>query len=325
MRAGGKHNDLEEVGRTARHHTFFEMLGNFSFGDYFKRDAIGYAWEFLAVEMALDPGRLFVTVHHTDDEAAGLWTEVAGVAPERIHRLGDKDNFWQMADTGPCGPCSEVHYDMRPREEWGTVPAKAEFERRGEAGEFLDLWNLVFMQFDRDASGEQTPLPAPSIDTGLGLERLAGRDAGVDSNYHTICSCRCWNGWPKWWGGRTTPAARRGCRTGCSPTMRGRWFFCWVTGCFRRTRGGGMCCGGFCGGGVRHAWLLGRREPTLTDVAERVIDGMAGAFPDLAVRRDRVLATPRGEEERFLATIDGGWSGWGRWRRGWRRGRRRAR
>ncbi|MYG37341.1 MAG: alanine--tRNA ligase, partial [Gemmatimonadetes bacterium] len=122
VRAGGKHNDLEEVGRTARHHTFFEMLGNFSFGDYFKREAIAYGWEFLTGEMGLEPDRLFVTVHYTDDEAAALWTEVAGVSPDRIYRLGDKDNFWQMADTGPCGPCSEVHYDLRPAAEWGRSP-----------------------------------------------------------------------------------------------------------------------------------------------------------------------------------------------------------
>jgi len=184
LRAGGKHNDLEEVGRTARHHTFFEMLGNFSFGDYFKREAIRYAWDFLTVELGMDPDRLYATVHYTDDEAAELWHEVAGLERSRIYRLGDKDNFWQMADTGPCGPCSEVHYDLRPKGERGLHLPVDEFEAKGERGEFLELWNLVFMQFNRDDEGVQHPLPAPSIDTGAGLERLATVLQGVDSNYH---------------------------------------------------------------------------------------------------------------------------------------------
>ena len=131
LRAGGKHNDLEQVGQTARHHTFFEMLGNFSFGDYFKREAIRFAWDFLTRELGMDPDRLFATVHYTDDEAAALWPEVTGIPPERVFRLGDKDNFWQMADTGPCGPCSEIHFDLRPEDEWGTIPTTEEFEERG--------------------------------------------------------------------------------------------------------------------------------------------------------------------------------------------------
>jgi alanyl-tRNA synthetase len=172
VRAGGKHNDLEEVGRTARHHTFFEMLGNFSFGDYFKQAAIEYAWEFLTREMGLDPDRLYFTVHHTDDEAARIWEEVTGASANRIYRLGDKDNFWQMAETGPCGPCSEVHFDARPKTERGQdLPLEA-FVEAGDRGEFIELWNLVFMQFDRDEDGTLNPLPAPSIDTGLGLERM---------------------------------------------------------------------------------------------------------------------------------------------------------
>src|SRR5215218_6908506 len=142
VRAGGKHNDLEQVGFTARHHTFFEMLGNFSFGDYFKRDAIRFAWDFLTEELKMPRDRLWITVHHSDDEAAGLWAEIAGLPPERIFRLGDKDNFWQMADTGPCGPCSEIHVDLRPAGERGTELTKEEFEERSEKGEFLEIWNL---------------------------------------------------------------------------------------------------------------------------------------------------------------------------------------
>ncbi|MYK66722.1 MAG: alanine--tRNA ligase, partial [Gemmatimonadetes bacterium] len=266
VRAGGKHNDLEEVGRTARHHTFFEMLGNFSFGDYFKRDAIGYAWEFLTVEMGLDPNRLFVTVHYTDDEAAGLWTEVAGVAPERIYRLGDKDNFWQMADTGPCGPCSEIHYDLRPPEEWGTVPETEEFERRGEAGEFLELWNLVFMQFDRDVSGTQTPLPAPSIDTGLGLERLAAVMQGVGSNYHTDLFVPLVERVAEVVGRAYDAESEEGVSYRVLADHARAVAFLLGDGVFPSNEGRGYVLRRILRRGVRHAWLLGRREPTLVKV-----------------------------------------------------------
>ena len=306
VRAGGKHNDLEEVGRTARHHTFFEMLGNFSFGDYFKREAIGYAWEFLTVDMGLDPNRLFVTVHYTDDEAAGLWTEVAGVPADRIYALGDKDNFWQMADTGPCGPCSEIHYDIRPPEEWGTVPGKPEFERRGEAGEFLELWNLVFMQFDRDESGVRHPLPAPSIDTGLGLERLAAVMQGVDSNYHTDLFLPLLERVAEVVGRPYDAATEEGVSYRVLADHARAVVFLLGDGVYPSSEGRGYVLRRILRRGVRHAWLLGRREPTLTDVAERVIDEMAGAYPALEARRESVLTTARSEEERFLATIDGG-------------------
>ena len=306
VRAGGKHNDLEEVGRTARHHTFFEMLGNFSFGDYFKREAIAYSWEFLTVETGLDPDRLFVTVHRTDDEAAGLWTRVAGVAPERIYRLGDRDNFWQMADTGPCGPCSEIHYDLRPRAERGTVPGKDEFERRGEAGEFLELWNLVFMQFDRDASGERTPLPAPSIDTGLGLERLAAVMQGVGSNYHTDLFLPLLERVAEVVGRPYEAASEEGVSYRVLADHARAVAFLLGDGVFPSNEGRGYVLRRILRRGVRHAWLLGMREPALAEVVGEVIELMEGAYPELAVGRDRVLATARGEEERFLATIDGG-------------------
>ena len=170
VRAGGKHNDLEQVGHTARHHTFFEMLGNFSFGDYFKRDAIAFAWEFVTGKewLGIPADRLRVTVHHTDQEARQLWQEISGLAEDRIYALGDQDNFWQMGDTGPCGPCTEIYVDL----EWkpGQAPAAPmppdEFERLAEEGRFLEIWNRVFMQFDRSADGTLTPLPKPSVDTG---------------------------------------------------------------------------------------------------------------------------------------------------------------
>ena len=306
VRAGGKHNDLEEVGRTVRHHTFFEMLGNFSFGDYFKQDAVEYAWEFLTADLGLAPERLFVTVHHTDDEAADLWSRVAGVPKERIHRLGDKDNFWQMADTGPCGPCSEVHYDLRPKTERRTAPDTPEFEARGDAGEFLELWNLVFMQFDRAEDGVLHPLPAPSIDTGAGLERLAAVLQGVGSNYHTDLFRPLLDRVAEVAGHPYRADSAEGVSyrvladharavafllaDGVSPSNEGRGYV--VRRILRR--------------GVRHAWLLGKREPVLTDVAAAVVDRMADAYPELADRRDHLLATVRGEEERFLDAVEGG-------------------
>jgi alanyl-tRNA synthetase len=306
VRAGGKHNDLEEVGKTARHHTFFEMLGNFSFGDYFKRDAIHYAWEFLTDELGLDPNRIFVTIHHTDNEAGQLWQGVAGVPAERIYSLGDKDNFWQMADTGPCGPCSELHYDMRPEAEWGVVLPTEEFEERGEAGEFLEIWNLVFMQYDRDAEGTLNPLPAPSIDTGAGLERLAACLQGADSNYHTDV-----------FSPLLAAVARVVGRPYRSDTDEGVSYrvladharavaFLLADGVFPSNEGRGYVLRRILRRAVRHAWLLGRRDPTLVDVVAAVIEHMGEAYPELSEGADHLLRTTRAEEDRFLATIEAG-------------------
>ena len=185
VRAGGKHNDLENVGYTARHHTFFEMLGNFSFGDYFKRDAIRYAWELLTKVYGLPKEKLWTTVYIDDDEAYDIWTKEIGVPPERCVRIGDNkgakyasDNFWQMADTGPCGPCSEIFYDHGPHV-WGGPPGSPE----ADGDRYIEIWNLVFMQFNRDAAGTLTPLPKPCVDTGMGLERLAAVLQHVHSNY----------------------------------------------------------------------------------------------------------------------------------------------
>ena len=186
VRAGGKHNDLENVGYTARHHTFFEMLGNFSFGDYFKRDAIRFAWELLTKEYGLDPDRLWVTVYQTDDEAYDLWARDIKVPQERIARIGDKpggqkfqsDNFWQMGDTGPCGPCTEIFYDHGP-----GIPGGPPGTPDADGDRYIEIWNLVFMQFNRDEAGTMHPLPKPSVDTGMGLERIAAVLQGVHSNY----------------------------------------------------------------------------------------------------------------------------------------------
>src|SRR5512147_3004345 len=188
VRAGGKHNDLEQVGHTKRHHTFFEMLGNFSFGDYFKRDAIAFAWEFVTspAYLGIPADRLRVTVHHTDGEARAYWREISGLPDHRIYGLGDKDNFWQMGDTGPCGPCTEIYVDLewRPGAAPVEIPTSA-FESLAESGRFLEIWNLVFMQFDRSADGTLTPLPKPSVDTGAGLERIASVLQNTGDNFHT--------------------------------------------------------------------------------------------------------------------------------------------
>src|SRR5690349_10184812 len=183
VRAGGKHNDLENVGFTKRHLTFFEMLGNFSFGDYFKADAIEFAWDLVTKEFGLPKDKLYITVFREDDDAEQLWQKVAGVPKSRIFRLDEKDNFWQMGDTGPCGPCSEIHYDNGPE---AADPGKEDVAFPGDAGDrYVEIWNLVFMQYDRDANGVLTPLPRPSIDTGMGLERTAAVMQGKLSNYDT--------------------------------------------------------------------------------------------------------------------------------------------
>ncbi|MFR4402192.1 MAG: alanine--tRNA ligase-related protein, partial [Peptococcus niger] len=180
VRAGGKHNDLETVGKTARHHTFFEMLGNFSFGDYFKKDAINFAWTFLTEELGLNPDDLWITIYKDDDEAYDLWHERTGFGPEKILRLGEKDNFWQMGDVGPCGPCSEIHYDRGSAfacdHEDGCALGVCDCDR------WLEIWNLVFMQYNRHEDGTLEPLPKPSVDTGMGLERIASVLQGVPNN-----------------------------------------------------------------------------------------------------------------------------------------------
>ena len=306
VRAGGKHNDLEEVGRTARHHTFFEMLGNFSFGDYFKSDAIRYAWELLTDVYGLDKSRLYATVHHTDDEAAELWETEAGLPAERIYRLGDKDNFWQMADTGPCGPCSELHYDIRPNPP--ETMTTEEFEAAGECGDIVELWNLVFMQFDRDADGELHPLPAPSIDTGAGLERITAVMQGVDSNYHTDLFMPLMERVAQVVGRPYDAEAQESVSYRVLADHARAVAFLLADGVFPSNEGRGYVLRRILRRAVRHAWLLGLREPALVHVVEAVIESMGEAFPELVQRKAHLVQTTRAEEERFLGTIEGGMS-----------------
>ncbi|HET8763370.1 MAG TPA: alanine--tRNA ligase, partial [Gemmatimonadales bacterium] len=309
VRAGGKHNDLEQVGLTRRHHTFFEMLGNFSFGDYFKRDAIAFAWEWVTGKewLGLDPGRLRVTVHHSDTEARALWEEISGLPPDRIYGLGDADNFWQMGDTGPCGPCSEIYVDL----EWkpGSVAApmpQEEFEQQAEAGRFLEIWNLVFMQFDRAADGTLTPLPRPSVDTGAGLERIAAVMQGTDDNFHTDLFQPLLD--------RAGELIGRPYREDGDDRASYRVLadharavaFLLADGVYPSNEGRGYVLRRILRRAVRHAWLLGRREPTLTPLTGVVVRQMGDVYPELRAKASFIADVTRNEEERFLETIEGG-------------------
>ena len=307
LRVSGKHNDLEEVGRTARHHTFFEMLGNFSFGDYFKRDAIDFAWEWVTEDLGLEPGRLWATVHHDDDDAFNLWLERTAIPESRIRRMGDKDNFWQMGDTGPCGPCSELHYDLRTDRDDRITDAQ--FEAAGEADQIIEFWNLVFMQFDRALDGTDTPLPAPSIDTGAGLERIAALLQGVGTNYHTdlflpiieaaeeglgIEYSRAPEDWDDGVAFRVLADHARAVA------------FLLADGVFPSNEKRGYVLRRILRRAVRHYWLLGRRDPLLHDLVGVVADRMSATFPELDARREHLLSTTQAEEELFLSTIEGG-------------------
>jgi alanyl-tRNA synthetase len=344
VRAGGKHNDLEQVGHTARHLTFFEMLGNFSFGDYFKRDAIRFAWEFVTNELDLDPKYLRVTVHHTDDEARQLWREIAGLPDSRIYGLGDKDNFWQMADTGPCGPCSEIFVDVAHlARDWSFPPGATgewtELDREefsleafvegSEGDRFIEFWNLVFMQYDRQVDGTMLPLPKPSVDTGAGLERIAAFMQGVTSVYHAdvftplIRAVEEAVGIEYW--GHASDEPRTGVKirgghggsdvvpNAVSPASfrvladhARAVAFLLADGVFPSNEGRGYVLRRILRRAVRHAWLLGRKEPTLVGIVQAVIDRMSDIYPELRQRGQHILTTTRVEEQSFLATIEGG-------------------
>ncbi len=310
VRAGGKHNDLEQVGLTRRHHTFFEMLGNFSFGDYFKRDAIRYAWEFVTSEkyLGIPADQLRVTVHHTDDEARALWLEISGLPADRVYGLGDKDNFWQMGDTGPCGPCTEIFVDMewRPGDK-PAVASKDEFEEEAEAGRFLEIWNLVFMQFDRSADGTLTPLPKPSVDTGAGLERIAAVMQDKDDNFHTDLFAPL-IAQVETLVGATYPGGPQG--TGISYRVLADHAravtFLLLDGVYPSNEGRGFVLRRILRRAVRHAWLLGRREPTLAKLVPTVVALMSDAYPELRGREKKIVEVVQREEENFYNTIEAG-------------------
>ncbi|MEA2723618.1 MAG: alanyl-tRNA synthetase [Gemmatimonadales bacterium] len=312
VRAGGKHNDLEQVGHTKRHHTFFEMLGNFSFGDYFKREAIAYAWEFVTSPsyLGISPDRLRITVHHTDAQARALWREISGLPDHRIYGLGDKDNFWQMGDTGPCGPCSEIYVDL----EWtagqrgsgaGVIPQE-DFERLAEEGRFLEIWNLVFMQYDRSADGTLVPLPKPSVDTGAGLERIAAVMQGEDDNFHTDVFLPLIERVGELVGRSYDRSAEERASYRVLADHARAVSFLLADGVFPSNEGRGYVVRRILRRAVRHAYLLGRREPTLAPLTDIVVRQMGDIYPELRAKAQEIHATTEAEERRFLDTIEGG-------------------
>ncbi len=302
VRAGGKHNDLDTVGRTARHHTFFEMLGNFSFGDYFKRDAISYAWEFLTRVLGLPEEKLYPTIYTDDDEAFRLWQEVTGVPAEKIVRLGEKDNFWSMGDTGPCGPCSEIIYDRG--EEFRCQESEC-FVGKCDCDRWLEIWNLVFMQYNRDETGTMTPLPKPSIDTGMGLERITSVIQGVSSNYDTDLlkdiitkvekmTGLKYHGDERGFPFRVIADHARACTflisDGVLPGNEGRGYV--LRRILRRA--------------VRFGKSLGVERPFLHELVNTVVALMGDAYSEIAEKKEYVSRIIRLEEERFHETINDG-------------------
>jgi len=305
VRAGGKHNDLENVGYTARHHTFFEMLGNFSFGDYFKREAIRFAWELLTKTYKLPTERLWTTVYHEDDEAYDIWVKEIGVPPERCVRIGDKpggqkyqsDNFWQMADTGPCGPCSEIFYDHGPGVAGGP-PGSPE----ADGDRYIEIWNLVFMQFNRDDHGVMTPLPKPCVDTGMGLERLAAVLQHVHANYdidlfQELIRAAARETHTKDLAGNSLKVIADHIRA-CS--------FLVVDGVIPGNEGRGYVLRRIIRRAIRHGYKLGQNEPFFHRLVEDLARLMGEAYPELARMKERVAQVLRAEEERFAETLENG-------------------
>jgi alanyl-tRNA synthetase len=304
VRAGGKHNDLENVGYTARHHTFFEMLGNFSFGDYFKRDAIGFAWELLTEVYKLPKDKLWVTVYAEDEEAYAIWTGEIGVPAERVIRIGDNkgaryasDNFWMMGDTGPCGPCTEVFYDHGP-DIWGGPPGSPE----EDGDRYIEIWNVVFMQFNRDEHGVMHPLPKPSVDTGMGLERVAAVLQGVHSNYEIDLFQQLIG----------AAARETACGDPASPSLRviadhiRACSFLVADGVIPGNEGRGYVLRRIIRRAIRHGWKLGARGPFFHRLVADLAGEMGAAYPQLVQEQSRIVGVLRQEEERFFATIENG-------------------
>jgi alanyl-tRNA synthetase len=305
VRAGGKHNDLENVGYTARHHTFFEMLGNFSFGDYFKRDAIRYAWELLTKVYGLSPDRMWTTVYHEDDEAYDLWTKDIGVPPERCVRIGDKpgapryqsDNFWQMADTGPCGPCTEIFWDHGPGIAGGPPGSK-----EAEGDRYVEIWNLVFMQFNRDDKGLMHPLPKPSVDTGMGLERVAAVLQGVHDNYEIDLFQDLIKA-----AARETSSkdlASNSLRV-IADHIRATSFLI-VDGVIPSNEGRGYVLRRIIRRAIRHGYKLDQTKPFFHQLVPDLVKAMGDAYPELRKNAQRVAQVLKQEEERFAETLENG-------------------
>ncbi|WP_329914906.1 alanine--tRNA ligase [Stenotrophomonas sp. SMYL86] len=304
LRAGGKHNDLDQVGYTARHHTFFEMLGNWSFGDYFKKDAIAWAWELLTQVWKLPAERLLVTVYQTDDEAYALWRDMVGIPEERIVRIGDNkgapfasDNFWQMADTGPCGPCTEIFYDHGDHIAGGPPGSPDE-----DGDRFIEIWNLVFMQFDRQPDGTLVPLPAPCVDTGMGLERLAAILQHVHTNYEIDLFQALIRKASELTG--TADLENKSLRV-IADHIRACSFLI-VDGVLPSNEGRGYVLRRIIRRALRHGWMLGVRQPFFSKLVPTLVEQMGEAYPELPAAVDTVTRALQAEEERFAETLDAG-------------------
>ncbi len=301
VRAGGKHNDLENVGYTRRHHTFFEMLGNFSFGDYFKADAIAFAWDLLTKEYGLSKDRLYVTVFREDDDAEALWQKVAGVPKSRIFRLDEADNFWQMGETGPCGPCSEIHYDLGVE---AAEPGRESEEFPSDAGgRFVEIWNLVFMQFDRDASGVLTPLPKPSIDTGMGLERVAAVMQGKLSNYDTDLIHPIITHAAEMFGVTYGSDARTDTALRITADHARATAFLVHDGVVPANEGRGYVLRKIMRRALRNVRMIGVEEPFLYKLTGFVAELMRGPYPEMMESVQRVARVVKDEEHRYATTF----------------------
>ena len=295
IRAGGKHNDLENVGYTLRHHTFFEMLGNFSFGDYFKEDAIKYAWEFLTEVLKLDKQKLWITVYKDDDEAEEIWKNIIGVDPKRIARLGDDDNFWSMGDTGPCGPCSEIFYDHGDHIE-GTPPGAD-----GDEGDrFIEIWNLVFMQFNRDETGKMKPLPKPSVDTGMGLERIAAVLQGVNSNYDIDVFKDLIFASEKILGSKKSASHKV-----IADHIRSSAFLI-SDGVIPEKEGRGYVLRRIMRRGIRHGYKIGAKEPFMYLLVKDLVNLMSSGYPEIKAKEKEITKTIKNEEYKFFETLEKG-------------------
>ncbi len=301
VRAGGKHNDLENVGRTARHHTFFEMLGNFSFGDYFKKDAIAFAWSFLTEDLKLDKERLYVSVYTDDDEAADIWHNQEGVPRERIFRF-EEDNFWQMGDTGPCGPCSEIFYDNGPEIGCDSPDCTVGCD----CDRYMEIWNNVFMQFDRQPDGELIPLPKPAVDTGMGLERITTVMQGVQSNYDTDLLRNIISYIEKLSGKSYGKDADNDVSMRVMADHSRATAYLIADGVMPSNEGRGYVLRRIMRRAMRHAKMLGFEDPVLYKTAVYVLEAMADAYPEEAGRKEFVAKVVQNEEERFIQTLGNG-------------------
>ena len=300
VRAGGKHNDFENVGKTLRHHTFFEMLGNFSFGDYFKSEAIPLAWQLVTEIYGLEPEQLWITVYRDDDDAHRIWNRDVGVGSDRIFRLGEKDNFWAMGDTGPCGPCSEIHFDQGPA---GSECRHSPCRFPCECGRFVEIWNLVFMEFDRQSSGQLVPLPKPSVDTGMGLERMTAVLQGKHSNYDTdllkpLTQYAAEISGRDYGNDKAADVSMRVIADHARATA-----FLVSDGVAPDNDGRGYVLRKIMRRAIRHGRLIGIEDEFLHRMADRVADLMQDAYPELASTRDYVSRVVRHEEQRFSSTL----------------------